>query len=53
MYQRFAPPKPFDGRYPILGAWIVNELACGLGIREDGDVITRNTSRFVPHRMIQ
>ena len=53
VYQRFAPPRAFDGRYPVLGAWVVNELACGLGIREDGEVITRNTSRFVPHRMIQ
>jgi glutathionylspermidine synthase len=52
VYQRFSPPRPFDGRYPILGAWIVNGKACGLGIREDDSVITRNTSRFLPHRML-
>lgn len=52
VYQRFAPPRPFDGRYPILGAWVVNGQACGLGIREDDGVVTRNTSRFVPHRML-
>lgn len=52
VYQRFAPPKPFDGRYPILGAWVVNGRACGLGVREGDDVITRNTSRFLPHRMV-
>jgi glutathionylspermidine synthase len=22
---------------------------CGVGVREDASVITRNTSRFVPH----
>jgi glutathionylspermidine synthase len=52
VYQRYAPPRPFDGRYPILGAWVVNGKACGLGVREGDDVITRNTSRFVPHRML-
>lgn len=52
VYQRFAPPRPFDGCYPILGAWVVNGRACGLGVREGDDVITRNTSRFVPHRMV-
>ncbi|MFO0846503.1 MAG: glutathionylspermidine synthase family protein [Gemmataceae bacterium] len=52
VYQRFSPPRPFDGRYPILGAWVVNGQACGLGIREDDGVVTRNTSRFVPHRML-
>jgi glutathionylspermidine synthase len=52
VYQRFAPPRAFDGRYPILGAWVVNGQACGLGVREDDGVVTRNTSRFVPHRML-
>jgi glutathionylspermidine synthase len=52
VYQRYAPPRPFDGHYPVLGAWIVNGKACGMGIREDDDVITRNTSRFLPHRML-
>ena len=51
-FAEFAPPRPFDGRYPILGAWVVNGQACGLGIREDDGVVTRNTSRFVPHRML-
>jgi glutathionylspermidine synthase len=52
VYQRYAPPHLFAGRYPILGAWIVNGKACGMGIREDDSVITRNTSRFLPHRML-
>jgi glutathionylspermidine synthase len=52
VYQKYSPPHPFDGRYPVVGAWIVNGKACGMGIREDDDRITRNTSRFIPHCMI-
>jgi glutathionylspermidine synthase len=52
VYQKYSPPRPFDGHYPIVGAWIVNGKACGMGIREDDERITRNTSRFIPHRMV-
>ncbi|MBY0309078.1 MAG: glutathionylspermidine synthase family protein, partial [Phycisphaerales bacterium] len=34
---------------PIIGSWMVNGYACGIGIREDNGPITGNTSRFVPH----
>jgi glutathionylspermidine synthase len=51
VYQRLAPIKPFDGRYPIIGSWIINGWAAGIGIREDDSLVTQNTSRFVPHRM--
>ena len=52
VYQALAPLKPHDGRYPVVGSWVVNNLACGIGIREDDSLITRNTSRFVPHQMV-
>jgi glutathionylspermidine synthase len=39
----------FDGNYPVIGSWLVNGYACGIGIREDRGPITSNTSRFVPH----
>jgi glutathionylspermidine synthase len=51
VYQEFRPPRPFEERYPICGAWMIGGYACGLGIREDDSYITRNTSRFLPHRM--
>lgn len=38
----------FDGFSPVLGSWVVNDTACGLGIREDVG-ITTNNSQFVPH----
>lgn len=49
VYQEMAPLRSFDGYYPILGSWMVHGHACGLGIREDRQPITHNTSRFVPH----
>jgi glutathionylspermidine synthase len=49
IYQEFRPLPSFDGRHPVVGSWIVNGHACGVGIREDDGLITRNTSRFVPH----
>ena len=52
VYQAIAPMKSYDGRYPVFGVWVVNGMACGLGIREDGTMITQNTSRFVPHQMV-
>lgn len=52
IYQALAPMKAHDGHYPVYGTWIVNGVACGLGIREDDTMITQNTSRFVPHQMV-
>jgi glutathionylspermidine synthase len=49
VYQAYAPLPSFDGKYPVIGSWIVGETAAGMGIREDHKLITTNTSRFVPH----
>ncbi len=49
VYQDVKPLPGFDGNYPVIGSWLVNGYACGIGIREDNSPITRNTSRFVPH----
>jgi glutathionylspermidine synthase len=49
VYQDIFPLPKHDGNFPVLGCWIVGDEACGLGIRESPDLITRNTSRFVPH----
>ena len=51
VYQALAPLKSFDDRYPIIGSWLINGWASGIGIREDDSMITQNTSRFLPHRM--
>jgi glutathionylspermidine synthase len=49
VYQELCPLCEFDGSFPIVGSWMVNGYACGVGIREDSSLITQNTSRFVPH----
>ena len=49
IYQRIGPVPRIDGVHPIIGSWMVNGNACGIGIREDASPITGNTSRFVPH----
>lgn len=51
IYQQFIDTPRFAGNTAVLGSWLVNGYACGLGIREDDGPITSNTSRFVPHRI--
>jgi glutathionylspermidine synthase len=48
IYQQLYPLRDFGKGYPVLGAWIVDGVAAGMGIREDG-LITGNLARFVPH----
>jgi glutathionylspermidine synthase len=47
--QALAPLPDFDGRRPVIGAWIVGDQAAGIGLREDDGPITTDRSRFVPH----
>jgi glutathionylspermidine synthase len=49
IYQEANPLPCFDGNYPVIGSWLINGYAAGIGIREDSTPITTNTSRFVPH----
>lgn len=53
VYQEYAPLPDVDGRYPVLGAWVVDGEAAGMGIREADTLITTNQSRFAPHRIDQ
>jgi glutathionylspermidine synthase len=50
--QALADVPSFDGNYPILGSWLVGNLAAGMGIREDRTRITGDRSRFVPHAIV-
>jgi glutathionylspermidine synthase len=52
IWQQLAPLPGFDGRYPVVGSWVVGSEPCGIGIREDTSPITKNTSRFVPHAIL-
>ncbi|MFA9273647.1 MAG: glutathionylspermidine synthase family protein [Candidatus Aquirickettsiella gammari] len=56
IYQAYAPQPKFDDgitpAYTSIGAWVVGDEAAGIGIREDESLITKNTSRFVPHYFV-
>jgi glutathionylspermidine synthase len=49
VYQGFYEGAVYDGSRPNLGVWMVNDAACGMGVREDDKLIVSNGSRFVPH----
>jgi glutathionylspermidine synthase len=47
--QALHPPPCFDGRYPVIGAWIVGAEPAGMSLREDATPVTTDRARFVPH----
>ena len=49
IYQAVAENEPHAGQWPVLGVWMIDGTPAGMGIREDSQRITANTSRFVPH----
>lgn len=49
IWQEFCPLPKFGESFPVIGSWVVGGIAAGLSIREDSTLITRNTSRFIPH----
>jgi glutathionylspermidine synthase len=49
IYQARANLAQADGNWAVLGSWVVNREACGMGVRESDSPITGNTARFVPH----
>ena len=50
--QALAPEATFDGRYPVLGLWMIDQDCSGLGIRESSGPITDNLSSFIPHYFV-
>jgi glutathionylspermidine synthase len=53
VYQQLRMLPKFGDNYPVIGSWMVNGYACGMGIREDTSLVTSNTSRFVPHVILE
>lgn len=47
--QAFHPLPCFAGSYTLIGSWVVGDEAAGIGIREDATLITKDSSRFLPH----
>lgn len=52
IYQAYAPLPKFNDNYAVIGSWIIGNEAAGIGVREDNSLITKNSSRFVPHYFI-
>ncbi len=52
VYQAAAPLADFDGKRPVIGSWVIDGEAAGMGIRESDGPVTTNTSRFVPHLFV-
>jgi glutathionylspermidine synthase len=48
VYQDLFDLPEFDGKYPVIGSWVIDGEPAGMGIREDG-LVTGNTAQFVPH----
>jgi glutathionylspermidine synthase len=48
-HQELAPLPSFDGNRVVLGAWVVQGEAAGLGIRESAGPVTDTYARFLPH----
>lgn len=51
IHQRRANLAVADGNHAVIGGWVVNRQACGMGVRESSSPITNNLARFVPHVM--
>lgn len=49
VYQELCAPPCIERKYPVIGSWVIDGQAAGMGIRESDGPITDNTSRFVPH----
>lgn len=49
IYQELVRLKNYDGKYPIIGSWVIGGEPAGMGIRETPSRITDNMSEFVPH----
>jgi glutathionylspermidine synthase len=47
--QKFQPLPKFGDSYTMIGSWVVGNSAAGIGIREDNSLITKDSSRFLPH----
>ena len=49
IWQAFQPLPSFGSSYTLVGSWLVADRAVGIGIREDNSLITKDSSHFHPH----
>jgi glutathionylspermidine synthase len=49
VYQALGPVAQSGGKTAVMGSWVIQGEAAGIGIRESDGPVTDNLSRFVPH----
>jgi glutathionylspermidine synthase len=49
IYSATARIPNFHGAFPVLGSWVIDGAAAGIGIRESQTPVTDNLSSFAPH----
>ncbi len=49
VYQEYSPLPSFDENHAVVGSWVIDGNARGIGVRESSGPITQNLARFVPH----
>lgn len=52
IYQAYYPMPKFGDDHTLIGSWLIDDIACGMSIREDKAMITQDLSRFVPHVIV-
>ncbi|CAK9883905.1 MAG: Putative acid--amine ligase YgiC [Candidatus Erwinia impunctatus] len=50
--QQFHPLPQFNDSYTLIGSWLIDDTAAGIGLREDRSLITQDLSRFYPHTFL-
>jgi glutathionylspermidine synthase len=49
VWQEYVPLPVFDGNHAVIGSWVIDGEARGVGVRESDGSITQDLARFVPH----
>lgn len=49
IFQDLIDIMPHEGKYPIIGSWVIGGEPAGIGIRETEGLITNDMSNFIPH----
>jgi glutathionylspermidine synthase len=52
VYQSLAPAARFGEHHAVIGSWMINGYAAGIGVREDNVPVVGQRSRFVPHLFV-
>ncbi len=49
VYQQYVPLPVFEENHVLIGSWVIDGVARGIGVRESDGLITEDLARFVPH----